>query len=96
MPPTGPGISLHVKITVAPENVEKFLEALKPAYDAVVAEPECTFFQVLHNQDEPGVFKFVENWDADLEWIMNVRNFSPLWPHTLIVASPSLTPKSGY
>lgn len=72
---TGPTLSLHVKLTIAPENVQKFLEALKPAYDAVCAEPECTFFEVYQLQDQPGTLKFVENWNADVKWMTEVRQF---------------------
>jgi len=69
-------ISLHVRITIAPENVPAFLEALKPAYDAVIAEPECTLFEVCQSPSEPGVFKFVENWNATKEWMMTVSERS--------------------
>ncbi|KAF2736500.1 hypothetical protein EJ04DRAFT_511002 [Polyplosphaeria fusca] len=68
-----PSISLHVKLTVAPESVDKFLEALKPAYDAVIAEPKCTFFEVFQNPNAPGEFKFIENWDATVDWLQNVQ-----------------------
>ena len=61
------GISLHVNITVAPENVDKFLAAFKTCFDAVTAEPECTFFEVFHDVDNPGDFRFVENWSKDKE-----------------------------
>lgn len=67
------GISFHVSITVAPENVDKFLAALKPCFDAVTAEPENTFFEVFHDVDNPGHFRFVENWSKDQEWFMKVR-----------------------
>ncbi|KAF2189254.1 hypothetical protein K469DRAFT_683683 [Zopfia rhizophila CBS 207.26] len=70
---TGPSLSLHVKITMAPENAKAFLEALNPVYDAVVAEPENTFFEVYQSAEEPGVFKFVENWNATREWMVNVQ-----------------------
>ncbi|KAF2792044.1 hypothetical protein K505DRAFT_190547, partial [Melanomma pulvis-pyrius CBS 109.77] len=69
---TGPSFSLHVRITIAPENVDKFLEALKPAYEGVIAEPENTFFEVFQSPEEPGVLKFVENWNATKEWFMGV------------------------
>lgn len=64
--------SLHVRITIAPENVPAFLEALKPAYDAVIAEPNCTSFEVYQSPEEPGVIKFVEHWNATKEWMMTV------------------------
>lgn len=66
------GISLHVTIVVAPENVEKFLSLLKPCFDAVIAEPECTSFEVFHDQEQPGYFRFVENWSQDQEWLIKV------------------------
>ncbi|KAF1851579.1 uncharacterized protein K460DRAFT_37521 [Cucurbitaria berberidis CBS 394.84] len=72
-PYTGPTVSLHVTITVAPENASKFLELLKPCYDAVTAEPECVFFEVYQNPEVPGEFKFVENWHASKEWIKTVQ-----------------------
>jgi quinol monooxygenase YgiN len=69
-----PFLSLHVTVTVAPENAERFLEALKPAYDAVIAEPECVFFEVFRSPEEPGIFKFVENWNATKEWLITVSS----------------------
>lgn len=64
------GTSLHIDITVAPESVDKFLEILKPLFDLVAAEPECTFYEVFHDPDNPGHFRFVENWSKDKEWFM--------------------------
>jgi hypothetical protein len=77
-PPVLSSFSLHVKIVVAPENVNAFLEALKPAYDAVIAEPENVFFQVFQNPQNPGEFKFIENWNGSLEWFMSVRVHLPI------------------
>ncbi|KAF1993400.1 hypothetical protein P154DRAFT_527776 [Amniculicola lignicola CBS 123094] len=68
-----PSISLHVKVTVAPENREIFLAEFKKVYDLVVLEPECTFFELYENKDEPGAFKWVENWNATREWLMSVQ-----------------------
>ena len=66
------GISLHVTIVVAPENTDKFLEHMKPCFDAVTAEPECMSFQVFHDPEQPGYFRFVENWSKDKEWLIKV------------------------
>lgn len=71
-PYTGPTLSLHVRIVVAPENVEPFLSHLKPIYDLVAAEPECVFFEVYQNPSTPGDFKFVETWHASGEWFQTV------------------------
>lgn len=69
---TKSALSLHVVITVAPENVDKFLAYLKPAYDAVCAEQENIYFEVLQDPERPGRFKFVENWNCSKEWLMTV------------------------
>jgi hypothetical protein len=65
-------LSLHVTVTVAPENVEKFLEIMRPAYDMVITEPECTFFEVFVSDEEPGVLRWVEGWTKDWQWIQEV------------------------
>jgi quinol monooxygenase YgiN len=57
-----PGISLQVTVTIAPENVSKFLELFQSVYEKVIAEPECTFFEVYHSPENPGVLSWVENW----------------------------------
>ncbi|KAJ4292673.1 hypothetical protein N0V90_009336 [Kalmusia sp. IMI 367209] len=72
-PYTGPGLSLHVTFHIDPAKVPAFLEALKPAYDVVTAEPECIFFEVFQMPDKPGVFKFVEDWNASMEWLVNLK-----------------------
>ncbi len=66
------GISLHVTITVAPSDVDAFLAALKPCYEAVTAELECTYFEVYHNPANPGELRFVENWSQSKEWFVEV------------------------
>jgi quinol monooxygenase YgiN len=71
------GFSLHVTITVDPSNIDDFLAAFRPCYEAVVAEPDCTYFEVFHSLDEPGVFRFVENWRKSPEWFREVGNCDP-------------------
>ncbi|KAJ5088626.1 hypothetical protein N7456_012242 [Penicillium angulare] len=68
-----PGISLHVTIYIDPSNVEKFFEYMKPAYDAVIAEPECRFFEIYQDPKEPGTLSWVENWDATPEWLVQTQ-----------------------
>lgn len=70
-PPSFHGISLHVSVTIGP-NIDKFLAAFKECFDKVTAEPECTFFEVYQDPDQPGRFKWVENWSRDKEWFMTV------------------------
>lgn len=69
---SSPSVSIHVKITVDPANTEDFLEALRPTFDAVAAEPLNTYFEVFQDARAPGVFKIVENWNANIDYMMNV------------------------
>jgi len=66
-------LSFHVKIAVAPENAEKFLAALKPVFEKFTAEPDCTYFEVFQDPENPGTFRFVENWNATKEHIVEVH-----------------------
>lgn len=81
------GFSLHVTITIAPENVKPFLEALKPCFDAVAAEKECTFIEIFQDQERPGVFRYVENWSKPKEWVMEVCHVSST---TLLLQTASI------
>lgn len=55
------GFSLHVTAHVEPANVDKYLKYFKLAYEAVIAEPECTFFEVYQSSKNPGELHLVEN-----------------------------------
>jgi len=66
------GFSLHVTVHVSPKDSEAFLAALKPVYELVAAEPECTYFEVFHSKDEPGLFHWIENYTQTKEWFMQV------------------------
>ena len=57
-----PSISLHVTITVAPENVSLLLSHSKPVIELVAAEDECTYVEVFESQTQRGKIKVVENW----------------------------------
>jgi hypothetical protein len=67
-----PSLSVHVKLTVDPLKTEAFLEALRPTFEKVTAEPLNTFFEVYQDGQTPGVYKLVENWNATLDYMMNV------------------------
>lgn len=73
----GKQFTLHVSIQVAPKNVDAFLEALRPAWAGVVAEPENLFFDVFQSQETPGLFRFVEVWSKGKDWFLTVRQ-SPI------------------
>lgn len=62
MSPSNSGFSAHVTVTMAPENVPKFLEAFRGVYEKVIQEPECTFFEAYESPEEPGKLIWIENW----------------------------------
>jgi quinol monooxygenase YgiN len=68
-----PQTSVHLKVTVDPARADTFLEALRPVFEAVVADPRNTFFEVYRDEQNPGVFKLVENWSATVEYMTEVR-----------------------
>ena len=69
---SSPGISLHVTVTVAPENADELLRLARPILDVIAAEPECLYFEVVQSKEQPGRFQIVENWNKDIDWFMNV------------------------
>ncbi len=74
--PTEPvAFILQVKITIDPANRAAFLQHFKPVYDVVVAEPECAYFVMGENMQEPGVFRWTEGWKKDAAWFMSVITF---------------------
>nr|A0A5B8YU67.1 RecName: Full=Putative monooxygenase GME11364; AltName: Full=Dibenzodioxocinones biosynthesis cluster protein GME11364 [Pestalotiopsis microspora]QED41495.1 monooxygenase domain-containing protein [Pestalotiopsis microspora] len=68
-----PSVSVHIRLTVDPNKINEFLEISRPMFDAVTAEPLNTFFEMYRDDKTPGVFKLVENWDADIDYMMNVQ-----------------------
>lgn len=59
---TTSGFSLHVTIFIDPLNVAEFFKHFKLVYEKVIAEPECTFFEVYQSPENPGELSWVENW----------------------------------
>jgi quinol monooxygenase YgiN len=68
------GVSVHVQVTIAPENVGAYLELMKEVLKHVTAEPECTFFEVYQDPEKPGVLKWIENWSKGMDWLMTVSS----------------------
>ncbi|RYC62613.1 hypothetical protein CHU98_g3596 [Xylaria longipes] len=64
------GMSLHVTVYIAPENVGRFFAAFGPVYSKVIAEPECLFFTVYQTPEEPGKISWVEDWSKSPDWFL--------------------------
>ncbi|KAK1752301.1 hypothetical protein QBC47DRAFT_390218 [Echria macrotheca] len=67
------GISILGNIWIAPEKVDEFFRHFKPIYDLVVAEPECRFFEIYKDLEDPGHISWVEDFDATEEWLREVQ-----------------------
>lgn len=65
-------LTLHVTIVIAPSDIPEFTKAISVLFDHVIAEPECKFVEILHKPEEPGVFRFVEIWNATRAWLYEV------------------------
>ncbi|KAJ5625118.1 hypothetical protein N7510_001427 [Penicillium lagena] len=83
-----PGFSLHLTIYIDPQNVNKFFEHFKPVYDAVVAEPECRFFEVYQSPEDPGTLHWVEDWVASTEWFMSTQMAKDYYKDYLAATEP--------
>lgn len=64
--------SIQVKVFVDPSNAPEFLAAFKRAKAVATAQPENIFSTLYRNPDAPGEFKYVEDWNASMEWILKV------------------------
>ncbi|KIW17570.1 hypothetical protein PV08_04765 [Exophiala spinifera] len=72
------GCVLQVKVYIQPADEARFWELFRPAYDAVIAEPECRFFVVskpVPPQPEENVtcLSWVEGWSKPAQWLLEVQ-----------------------
>lgn len=78
---------LNVQMTIKTANVPTFLAAIKPAYDAVLREPQCAFFNLGQRHplnpltgernateaEDETVISFSEGWNCTLEYFKEVQ-----------------------
>jgi len=81
-------LTLHATIKIDPTNTDKFLTALRPAWAAVINEPECLFFDVFHTPEEPGTFRFVEVWTKDWKWFLEHQMKKAYYQPYLAITEP--------
>ncbi|GAQ02942.1 hypothetical protein ALT_0263 [Aspergillus lentulus] len=82
------GISLHMTVYIDPANLPTFWKAFKPVYEAVIAEPECTFFEVYQDPENPGAITWVENWSKPMEWLVEVQANKPYYKEYFAATMP--------
>ena len=61
-------VTLFVTFHVKPFCVEDFKAAHRLVWSACAAEPECLLFDVFHDPEQPGRFRFIGVWNASREW----------------------------
>ena len=71
-----PRISLHLTVFVDPAKKEDYKAWLKPIFEQIQNEPECTFIELFESGAEPGCFRLVQCFDADAKWFLEVSHFA--------------------
>lgn len=82
------GVILSVKVWIPEEKMEQFFELFEPAYHAVVAEPECRFFVVSKNPQDPTCLSWVEGWSKGVQWLQNVQFKKPYYEPYISTTEP--------
>lgn len=56
---------------------------MKGCFDHVIAEPECLYFELFQDPNDPGTISWVENWNKSPEKFMAVC--SPVYQINLVL-----------
>lgn len=69
---------LTVRIYVPVAKHAEFFALFQPAFDKVMAEPECRFFFVAKPKPDtpdydPECITWMEGWTKDVDWLMSVQ-----------------------
>lgn len=63
---------LSATITIDPKDLPTYVPALKEVYHHSTAEPENFLFEVLWDENKPGVFTVLQGWTKNTEWVKEV------------------------
>lgn len=69
--------SLQVTVYFKQEDVPKFFEHFRPIFEKVSAEPECVYFELFQDTEDPGKISWIENWDKSPSWFLTVNSTQP-------------------
>lgn len=78
-PPTTVQLTLIVTFHIKSHLIEDWKAAHRPVWAACAAEPECIYFDVFLNPDNPGEFRLVEVWDASRDWFETKQLTKPYY-----------------
>ncbi len=70
------GFSLQVTVFFKPEDVPTFEKWMKPIFEKVTSEPECLYFEIFQDPENPGTFSWIENYSKSPQWFMTVGAIS--------------------
>lgn len=62
-----------VTLTIDPKDTPTLLPVIKDVHNGVTSEPENFLFEVLWDENDPGVYTLVEGWSQDTAWLATVR-----------------------
>ncbi|PMD18137.1 hypothetical protein NA56DRAFT_577881 [Hyaloscypha hepaticicola] len=79
---------LQIKMIVKSGHRETWLALFKQIFNHVSQEPECAYFIV--GEDEPGVFRWMEGWTKDKEWVNDVQLEKPYYEPYFKATAPLL------
>ncbi|KAF8847403.1 hypothetical protein BDZ45DRAFT_681911 [Acephala macrosclerotiorum] len=82
---------LQVKVTFDPKDRDTFIKYFKPCYDSVIVEPECAYFLIGEDLQQPGVYRWTEGWTKDAAWFMNEQITKPYYKPYLKATEPLFT-----
>jgi quinol monooxygenase YgiN len=81
---------LLVTVRIDQSNIDPFLTALRPCWEACSRETECIYFDIFHSPTEPGLFRFIEIWTKDEKWFREHQLTKPYYKPYEAIANPML------
>ncbi|KAI0400635.1 hypothetical protein F4802DRAFT_584019 [Xylaria palmicola] len=81
------GMSMHVTVTIRPEDAMHFFALFKPVFDQAIAEPECIFFEVYAGAPA-GRISWVEDWTRDPQWYLDHQLTKDYYREFLALTEP--------
>ncbi|KIM93974.1 hypothetical protein OIDMADRAFT_61239 [Oidiodendron maius Zn] len=76
-----------VRLSIAPENIPVFLEALHDCFSHCLEEPECERFEIFQNSSE-GEFCLLGTWRESKQWFIKEQLTKPYYEPYLAVTRP--------
>lgn len=69
----GPVTTIHLTMKFKPDNLATWTEQLKLNLAELKNVDELQYYNLFTLPHQPGTIRMVEIWNADLDWLQNVR-----------------------